>query len=342
MKRLVLAIAVLTAATIACCKLPTTPTLPPVTLPAPAPTLGPQSAPTQAPTVPPVAEPTEAPTQPPIEVPTQPPTEAPTVPPLPPTEPPPPPPPAGLTILSFTVDVQELPPNGKRLTFQWQTTGATSATIWSGTSRRFPQAWDVPPNGTHTVELEGTLYRNPEMALMAYDAGGDYVSESVMVEWACEYDYFFAPAPAACPRYSASETWAAEQPFEHGRMIWLEEVQGADYVLQRFILVLYDDGTYAYFEDAWVEGMPESDPAIVPPAGLLQPIRGFGKVWRENTSVRDGLGWATAGEQGFTTTWQEQIAESIGQGKAFVLLFSDQVAQVNGWDVRTGTWEYLP
>jgi hypothetical protein len=244
--------------------------------------------------------------------------------------------------LSFTVDVEDIPPTGKRLTFHWQTTGAVKATIWSGTSHRFPQAWDVPPNGTHTVELAGTLYRDPGMALMAYDAGGDYVSESVTIEWACEYEHFFAPAPATCPRYEASETWAAEQPFEHGRMIWLEEVHGADYVLQRFILVFYDDGTYDYFEDTWIEGMPESDPAIIPPAGLLQPIRGFGKIWRENTSVRDGLGWATAPEQGFTTTWQEQIAESIGQGKAFVRTFNDQIAQTNSWDVRAGTWEFLP
>ncbi|MBE9508772.1 MAG: hypothetical protein IMY86_12075, partial [Chloroflexi bacterium] len=211
--RLTLATIALLVAMLAC--RPSTTPLPPATLPA--------STPTEA--LPPT--PTEAPTAPPTAVPTEAPTEAPTLPPLSPTEPAA----EGLAILSFTVDVEDIP-TGKQLTFHWQTTGATSATIWSGTSRRFPQAWDVPPNGTHTVELAGTLYRNPEMALMAYDAGGDHVSESVTVEWACEYEYFFAPAPAACPRYAASDTWAAEQPFEHGRMIWLEEVHGADYTLQ--------------------------------------------------------------------------------------------------------------
>jgi hypothetical protein len=180
------------------------------------------------------------------------------------------------------------------------------------------------------------------MTLMAYDAGGDHVSESVTVEWACEHEYFFSPSPEACPRSEASETWAAEQPFEHGRMIWLEEVHGADYSLERFILVLYEDGTYDYYEDTWIEGMPESDPAFIPPPGLHQPIRGFGKLWRENTNVRDGLGWATVAEQGFTTTWQEQIAESLGQGRSYVRLLNDRIVQINSWDVRTGTWEFLP
>ncbi|MBE9507754.1 MAG: hypothetical protein IMY86_06855, partial [Chloroflexi bacterium] len=107
------------------------------------------------------------------------------------------------------------------------------------------------------------------------------------------------------------------------------------------ILVLYADGKYEQYEDTWTEGMPESDPAFVPPAGLLQPIRGFGKLWRENTNVRDGLGWATAPEQGFTTTWQEQIGESLGQSKAFARILSGQIAQINSWDVRTGTWQFL-
>ena len=35
-----------------------------------------------------------------------------------------------------------------------------------------------------------------------------------------------------------------------------------------------------------------------PPAGLVEPVRGFGKVWRENPAVRQALGWATAPENG--------------------------------------------
>jgi hypothetical protein len=45
--------------------------------------------------------------------------------------------------------------------------------------------------------------------------------------------------------------------------------------------------------------MPESDPAIDPPAGYYQPVRGFGLFWREayfgtiGFSAQERLGWAT-------------------------------------------------
>ena len=83
----------------------------------------PQSA---APTDLPAAQPTEAPI-------------APVATPLPPTVPDEP---EELAILSFTVDAEDVAV-GKRLTFHWQTTGAVRAIIWSGTSHRFPQAWEV-------------------------------------------------------------------------------------------------------------------------------------------------------------------------------------------------------
>src|SRR5262245_60288081 len=34
-----------------------------------------------------------------------------------------------------------------------------------------------------------------------------------------------------------------------------------------------------------------------PPAGLYEPIRGFGKLWRSNPQVRNTLGWAAGPEQ---------------------------------------------
>lgn len=74
-----------------------------------------------------------------------------------------------LAILSFTVDVADIPA-GKRLTFHWQTTGASHAIISSGTQQRFPIAWEVPPSGSLIVELSDTLYRDPSPSLTAYDS----------------------------------------------------------------------------------------------------------------------------------------------------------------------------
>lgn len=50
--------------------------------------------------------------------------------------------------------------------------------------------------------------------------------------------------------------------------------------------------------------MPPNDPALIPPAGLLQPERGFGLLWRNSPTVRERLGWALTPEAGYTATVQ--------------------------------------
>jgi hypothetical protein len=61
------------------------------------------------------------------------------------------------------------------------------------------------------------------------------------------------------------------------------------------------------FDDTYLEGEPESLPELDPPADattesrfpnaqIQQPIRGFGKVWRETEGLRERLGWALAPE----------------------------------------------
>jgi hypothetical protein len=80
------------------------------------------------------------------------------------------------------------------------------------------------------------------------------------------------------------------QHFEHGLMIWSE--------WNDQIRVLYgtDSGTFETAPNTWQPGMPESNPALVPPAGYYQPKRGFGKLWRENPAIRERLGWAIEAE----------------------------------------------
>ncbi len=253
-------------------------------------------------------------------------------------------PPSGLAILSFTAEVvQDLPPAGKRLRFSWRTTGATSAGIWSGTQMRFPLYWEAAPpgEGTRTVDIGMTFYRDPTMTLEARDAAGNKVYATAVVPWACQYPWFFPTDNRACPAYGASTTWAAEEPFERGRMIWLQEVRTGSNVYQKVILVFYNDGRYEKYADTFVDGEPESDPSITPPAGLYQPIRGFGKLWRTNSRVRDGLGWATAPEQGFTTQWQMQMGESVGI-PFYVRRLDGRLIRAAGWDTPSGSWQEVP
>jgi hypothetical protein len=73
------------------------------------------------------------------------------------------------------------------------------------------------------------------------------------------------------------------------------------------IYVLFDDAQgyrWSAYEDEWDEGEPSLDPDIEPPAGLQQPVRGFGLLWRENPTVRERLGWAVDQERGYQTAVQ--------------------------------------
>jgi hypothetical protein len=82
-------------------------------------------------------------------------------------------------------------------------------------------------------------------------------------------------------------------------MIWIKDDDQ--------IYVLFDDGqspSWRAYADEWDEGEPEDDPTLTPPAGMYQPVRGFGLIWREQEDVRERLGWATDREAAFSTAMQ--------------------------------------
>jgi len=70
------------------------------------------------------------------------------------------------------------------------------------------------------------------------------------------------------------------------------------------IYVLRQGGTWAVYDDLWRDGDMQWDAAIVPPGGFMQPVRGFGLVWRQQPGVRDDLGWATSSEATFDAAFQ--------------------------------------
>ncbi len=204
-------------------------------------------------------------------------------------------------ILHFEANVKEADP-GDTIVLSWETLGATEATLYSiPPSHHFPQSgWDVPPTGSYTVTIHPESRNYKEFLLYAYNTTELSASQGLTVYLRCPDPWFFAPEPNICPTsplYSA----AAEQLFEHGIMLWIEE--------QDRIIVLYDDKQfspkYSVFQDKWDEGQPDNDPTLQPPEGLDQPIRGFGLVWRSYSEVQDRLGWATGGEIGFDTIEQQ-------------------------------------
>jgi len=72
-------------------------------------------------------------------------------------------------------------------------------------------------------------------------------------------------------------------------------------------------------------------PAEGVPNGLYQPVRGFGRVWRESQRVRQALGWATAEEMGFEAVIQEFAGGLIWrnpESDTFFILMNDGTYQI--------------
>ena len=117
----------------------------------------------------------------------------------------------------------------------------------------------------------------------------------------CTYPWFFPNPPTVCAGQPPAVASTVAQRFERGLMIWREQ---PDFYRSQ-IYTFFNDGLWPYWNPSnnqWEAGMPESDPAIVPPQGYYQPVRGFGEFWRNATfgsielSARDRLGWATEEE----------------------------------------------
>lgn len=101
-----------------------------------------------------------------------------------------------------------------------------------------------------------------------------------------------------CPvNGGALVTPMALQPFERGLMLWRGDT--------RQIIALAHNGQLWQVADSWNEGMPADDPAFAAPPGVVQPVRGFGLVWRSNPALRDALGWGTQPEAPTEGFWQD-------------------------------------
>lgn len=139
--------------------------------------------------------------------------------------------------------------------------------------------------------------------------------------------------PGIFPTPLIEQAVVVEQVFENGRMFWFRD--------RRFVWVAVGDevdptsGDWLCFDDEFVEGDVESLPELEPAADVTtesefananpqQPIRGFGKIWRENEELRDRLGWALAPEIEINTR-REYLAGGVVDGN-------------NEYDPAPGEW----
>ena len=107
-----------------------------------------------------------------------------------------------------------------------------------------------------------------------------------------------------CPRpgQDFSYTQAASARFEKGQMYWVKQRGNQSVVI---VIGYQANGSLRYqiFADTWVEADGVNS-GLKPPAGLYEPNRGFGKVWREQPGVREALGWALENERSEIASYQ--------------------------------------
>lgn len=133
-----------------------------------------------------------------------------------------------------------------------------------------------------------------------------------------------ATAPVtASPSYPAPSqvnVAAVYEPFERGFMIYLADRKQIWVFIRPTLAntttnLPVNFGQWLAYADTFKDGEPETDPTFAAPTRLLQPKRGFGKVWRENVPVRVGIGWALDWEVPYNASVTTYPIGTIDGGK---------------------------
>jgi serine/threonine-protein kinase len=95
---------------------------------------------------------------------------------------------------------------------------------------------------------------------------------------------------------------AVVQHFQGGAMVWRADMK----LIYVFINGSTDrSGTWLQFQDTWQDTDAPIRAVNTPPAGLVEPVRGFGKLWNTNGYVHQSLGWGVDEEVKVTGAWQQ-------------------------------------
>lgn len=208
---------------------------------------------------------------------------------------------------------------GEAVRLQWQVVGNRAVICpikgWRPIENRCVEV--SPDLGSLTLNTDDVATEYTGFQLRV-EAGAAVDSATVAVTVNCQgyRDWFFANPPAHCPQSSAVATRAASQRFERGRMIWLENTDW-------FYVFLYGDpaakqplrivaGPLGFRPGA----SPDNRIGLTPPPGMVEPVSGFGLLWRGEVygseGLREQLGWAIENEFGFDT--RTQCAAGVATG----------------------------
>lgn len=214
-------------------------------------------------------------------------------------------------IILFTVAPTTTHSLGEKMSMAWQAQG-TQAKLCpyiltlSGPSAQEQACSNVPLVGTKTITItQNDLDWNGIMLQVTSGTASD--QSTISISLGCEglYNWFFRNPPTRCPGAAPITSPAAAQYFERGMMIWMKQPD-------RFY-VFYNENPQAF---EWIEAPYRFKPGAsadkrvgeTPPFGLLEPVSGFGQLWRGEIegvqNVRQRLGWAREPEFDFNTEFQ--------------------------------------
>ena len=112
-------------------------------------------------------------------------------------------------------------------------------------------------------------------------------------------------ATLGCATSASHITWAAWELFERGAMIWREDTDRI-YVLRGPAGAAGSTGNWQETPEEWKwDGSNPDGVGLSPPPGLIEPIRGFGWLWRNYLGgPNSDVGWAREEEKGFCCSVQ--------------------------------------
>ena len=206
------------------------------------------------------------------------------------------------------------------VTLSWNANGSQATICPSAQVDLFTQAdcQDVPLSGemafTIPPEAAGTQHISFHLTVQAGDLAPVVAQASVQMR--CHITWFFSDEPQAgvCPM-DPVYSFAAAQHFEHGNMIWVEQL-GRYFILEDSILYAGEARKrIGYIYDP-LDIVQDTSAQVQPPEGFLAPISGFGLVWRGDitgsSGYQESLGWALAPEFGYQATFQCDDAPPSG------------------------------
>jgi hypothetical protein len=238
--------------------------------------------------------------------------------------------PAGERLLAASLVAGPVPGGGADLLLVGGTTGqlwqmAAATSNWSALATGAAPATE--PTATPTPLPAGAVVTLPTPTPVSLPDEGEAPAGFFRPNGLFAERWNASPAVQAQLGFAQSEfqvsTAGALQQFEHGVMFWRQDTSS--------LYALFNDGNWQSWPDTFVEGQAEFDPALVPPAGRLQPIRGFGKVWRSETGVQEALGWALAQESAADVTFQNFEHGMFVQVKGVVYLLVEEAPGAGSW-----------